>query len=72
MSDITPYMTGELGVLQSQEIEHTLLIYPDKKVIQIERKDLEATLKTLQACSFIFKSILPLNDKEDLYLLISF
>lgn len=72
MGDTIPYMTGELGVLQSQEIEHVMLIYHDKKVLQIERKDLEVTLKILQACSFNFRSIVQMGDNEDLYLLVSF
>lgn len=72
MSDTIPYMTAELGVLQSQQIEHVLIIYPDRKVIQVERKDLAITLQTLEACKFTFRSILPMNDKEDMYLLISF
>lgn len=72
MNDSVPYMTGEIGVLQSQQIEHVLLIYTDKKVLQIERGHLSITLKTLDACGFSFKSIVPLEDNENLHLLISF
>lgn len=57
MSDNIPYMTAELGVLQSQDIEHVLIIYPDMRVIQIEEKDLIATFDTLKACGFNFKKI---------------
>lgn len=72
MSESVPYMTAEIGVLQSQQIEHVLLIYTDKKVLQIERGHLSITLKTLDVCGFSFKSIVPLGDSENLHLLISF
>lgn len=57
MDDNIPYMTAEIGVLQSQNIDHVLLIYPDKLVIQVEEKDLFATLHTLTANKFGFKSV---------------
>jgi hypothetical protein len=57
-------MSAEISALSAQNIEHVLLLYPDKRMLEVEVSDISTALATLADCGLRFKAITPINDTE--------